>query len=53
MSTMKQNKWWALSAFFVLILVSDAGAQQAKPDTKKHEQKVRDMITMEREEVAA
>ncbi len=44
MSTMRQNRWWMLSVFFVLILVADIQAQQAKPDTKKHEQKVKDMI---------
>lgn len=44
MSTMRQNKWWILSAFFILMAVAGAEAQQSKADVKKHEQKVRDMV---------
>ena len=44
MSTMKQSKWWIVSAFFLVMLTINVQAQQAKPDTKKHEQKVRDMV---------
>jgi len=43
MSTMRQNRCWILLAFFLLGLAS-AKAQHAKPDVKKHEQKVRDMV---------
>jgi Leucine-rich repeat (LRR) protein len=41
---MTQNKWWAVLVFFIFILAAKVDAQNAKPDTKKHEQKVRDMV---------
>src|SRR5215207_6944886 len=41
---MRQNKQWALVIFFNLLLLTTAMAQQPKADTKKHEQKVRDMV---------
>ncbi len=44
MSIMRQNKWWFLSAFFIFMAGVEVQAQQPKPDTKKHEQKVRDMV---------
>src|ERR671912_2932020 len=42
-STMRQNKWWIVFAFF-LIAFGNLNAQNAKPDAKKHEQKVKDMV---------
>src|SRR5687768_10405331 len=44
MSIMRQSKWWALSVFFLFTLCAEVRAQQAKPDVKKHEEKVRDMV---------
>ncbi len=41
---MKQNKPWTIALFFLFTIGSAVYAQQAKPDTKKHEQKVRDMV---------
>jgi Leucine-rich repeat (LRR) protein len=41
---MRQNKQWALVVFFNLLLLITAMAQQPKADTKKHEQKVKDMV---------
>jgi len=40
---MRQNKWWIVFAFF-LIAFGNLNAQNAKPDAKKHEQKVKDMV---------
>jgi Leucine-rich repeat (LRR) protein len=41
---MRQSKWWAFSVFFLFTLCAEVRAQQAKPDVKKHEEKVRDMV---------
>jgi Leucine-rich repeat (LRR) protein len=41
---MRQSKWWTLSVFFLCTLCAEVLAQQAKPDVKKHEEKVRDMV---------
>src|SRR5687768_13433626 len=41
--TMRQSKLWIVAVFFLFVLSSEARAQ-AKVDTKKHEQKVRDMV---------
>ena len=44
MSTMRQNKWWIVLAIFLFELPAGVDAQSAKPDVKKHEQKVKDMV---------
>src|SRR5688572_7822443 len=41
---MKQNNRWILSILFLFLQALSATGQQAKVDTKKHEQKVKDMI---------
>ena len=44
MSIMRPSKWRICSLLIFILLASVANAQQSKPDAKKHEQKVRDMI---------
>ena len=44
MSIMRLNKWWIALSIFVWICPAITLAQEAKTDTKKHEQKVRDMV---------
>lgn len=44
MSIMRLNKWWLALLLVVWICPAIALAQEAKVDTKKHEQKVRDMV---------
>ena len=44
MSIMRQNKWWIVLAIFLFELPAGVDAQHAKPDVKKHEQKVKDMV---------
>ena len=41
---MRQNKWWIVLAIFLFELPAGVEAQHAKPDVKKHEQKVKDMV---------
>lgn len=41
---MRLNKWWITLLLFVFLCPTIASAQEAKADTKKHEQKVRDMV---------
>src|SRR5688572_21959716 len=43
-SIMRINKRWIISVVLLFLLLGEGVAQQAKPDTKKHEQKVRDMV---------
>lgn len=44
MSTMRLNKWLIIPILFLSMYATVVEAQEAKPDTKKHEQKVRDMV---------
>lgn len=44
MSIMRLNKWSIAPILFFSMYATIVQAQEAKPDTKKHEQKVRDMV---------